>query len=95
MMVNQYPDADCTSTNAVLGVPAYLGDPVDRRVIGLLRMAQSLFGDWPRARDGMGENHELAEISGEMREANIAPAQAGSFADPCRRIGGTDQSHYR
>jgi len=43
----------------------------------------------------MGRSLELVEISDEPREANIAPAQVGTIADPCRRIGGTDQSHYR
>lgn len=43
----------------------------------------------------MGRSLELEKISDEPREANIAPAQVGTIADQCRRIGVTEQSYYR
>jgi hypothetical protein len=43
----------------------------------------------------MERNLELTEISGEPREANIAPALAGSIADAYQQIGATEQSQFR
>ena len=42
----------------------------------------------------MARNHELEEIIGKLREAEIVLAQGWTVADACRRIGVTEQSYY-
>ena len=39
--------------------------------------------------------HQLEEIIGKLREAEIVLSQGGSVADASRRIGVTEQTYYR
>ena len=43
----------------------------------------------------MARNHKPEEIIGKLREAEFVLAQGGTVPDACRRIGVTEQSHYR
>lgn len=43
----------------------------------------------------MARKHKPEEIIGKPREAEIVLARGGTLVDACRRIGVTEQSHYR
>ena len=42
-----------------------------------------------------GKRHTAEQIVNKLREADVAIAQGASIAKACRKIGITDQTHYR